>query len=223
MASIVCKNIRGNRYYYARECRRVNGKPKIVWQKYLGRADDIIATVTGKKTGVGPRPQEAVVSEFGATAALYDLARRLRVVEFIDRHVSKIKRGPSVGTYLLVAAINRCVAPRSKVKIGEWFAQRGKSKEGRASLRIVGLALLVTADFHVPLCHRTYPGNQPDAPTFASLTSELVARHRRIVRSVQRVTLVFDKGTIPRKTFKRWPIARTTSLAPWSPRNIPNC
>jgi transposase len=277
VASIVSKNIRGNRYYYARECRRVNGKPKIVWQKYLGRADDIIATVTGKKTGVSPKPREAVVREFGASAALYDLARRLRVVEFIDRHVPKTQRGPSVGTYLLVAAINRCVAPRSKARIGEWFdqtvlrrlldvhskqltsqrfwdnmdrvslesieaiegdltahlvrefdldlrqvlfdatnfftfidsfnerctiAQRGKSKEGRASLRIVGLALLVTADFHVPLCHRTYPGNQPDARTFGSLTSELVARHGRIAESIERVTLILDKGNNSRENLE---------------------
>ncbi len=278
MASIIGKNIRGNRYYYARECRRVNGKPKIVWQKYLGRADDIVAVVTGKKTGGGPKPREAVVREFGASAALYDLAQRLRIVEFIDHQVPKTPRGPSVGTYLLVAAINRCVAPRSKAKIGEWFdqtvlrrlldvqskqltsqrfwdnmdrvslksieaieadltahlvrefdldlrqvlfdatnffsfidsfnerwtiAQRGKSKEGRASLRIVGLALLVTADFHVPLCHRTYPGNQPDAPTFGSLTSELVARHRRIAEGVEGVTLIFDKGNNSRENLEK--------------------
>ena len=38
MASITKKVIRGKPYYYARECKRVDGKPKIVWQKYLGRA-----------------------------------------------------------------------------------------------------------------------------------------------------------------------------------------
>ena len=41
------------------------------------------------------------------------------------------------------------------------LAQRGHSKEGRASLRIVGLALLVSADSHLPLLHSTYPGNRP--------------------------------------------------------------
>src|SRR3989304_5692455 len=65
------------------------------------------------------------------------------------------------------------------------LAQRGKSKEGRAALRIVGL---------VPLPHRTYPGNQTDAPTFASLTEELVARYREITDGTAHVTLVFDKG-----------------------------
>jgi transposase len=74
------------------------------------------------------------------------------------------------------------------------LAQRGKSKEGRASLRISGLALLVTADGHVPLGHHTYPGNQPDATTFASLTDELVTRHQLVAAGGERVTLLFDKG-----------------------------
>ena len=45
MVSIIKKTIRGKLYYYARECRRVDGKPKIVWQKYLGKAEDIVAAV----------------------------------------------------------------------------------------------------------------------------------------------------------------------------------
>jgi transposase len=74
------------------------------------------------------------------------------------------------------------------------LAQRGKSKEGREALRIVGLALLVSADFHVPLLHATYPGNQHDAPTFASLSETLVERYRTISQGTEHVTLVFDKG-----------------------------
>jgi len=54
---------------------------------------------------------------------LYDLARRLDLVGHIDRHVPKRGTGPSVGTYLLVAILNRCVAPCSKAGIAEWFAQ----------------------------------------------------------------------------------------------------
>lgn len=61
-------------------------------------------------------------------------------------------------------------------------------------MRIVGLALLVTADFHVPLFHHTYPGNQPDAPTFASVTEALVARCKRVVAGAEHITIVFDKG-----------------------------
>ena len=87
MASLIKKIIRGRPYYYARQCKRVDGKPKIVWQKYLGRPQDIIEAVTGPAApGAPAQPKEADVSDFGAVAALYDLATRLRIVEFIDRH-----------------------------------------------------------------------------------------------------------------------------------------
>jgi transposase len=271
MASLIKKTVHGKAYYYARECRRVDGKTKIVWQKYLGRADDIIAALAQPPTPRSTAPEKAVVTEFGAVVALYDVARRLRLVEHIDRHVPVPRgpRGPGVGDFLLVAALSRCLDPRSKVRIAAWFrrtalrrlldlrpeqltsqrfwdqmdrlpphaitaierdltahlirefaldvrqvlfdatnfftfidtfngrctlAQRGHSKEGRAALRIVGLALLVTTGFHIPLCHHTYPGNQPDSPTFASLTAELVQRHQILATQVQDITLVFDKG-----------------------------
>src|SRR3954466_12331755 len=271
MPSLIKTTIHGEAYYYARECRRIDGKPKIVWQKYLGRADDIIATLTHSTTPRTAAPEAAVITEFGAVVALYDLARRLRLVEHIDRHVPAPRgpRGPSVGHYLLVAALNRCTDPRSKAQIAAWYqrtalrrlldfrpeqltsqrfwdqmdrlpphaipaierdltahlirefaldvrqvlfdatnfftfidtfnercprAQRGHSKEGRAALRIVGLALLVSTDFHIPLCHHSYPGNQTDSPTFASLTDELIKRHELLSASVQDITLIFDKG-----------------------------
>lgn len=267
MTSLIKKTIRGKPYYYARECQRVDGKPKIVWQKYLGKAEDIVAAMTHPPQAVPA--SAAVVTEFGAVAALYDLAKQLDLVALIDRHVPKRGGGPSVGTYLLVAILNRCVAPCSKAGIAEWFqetalrrlisiearqlssqrfwdnmdrvspeavaaiervvvqrmveafaidlsqvlfdatnfftfidtfnerstlAQRGKSKEGRKALRIVGLALLVSADGHVPLLHRTYPGNQADAPTFRGLTDALIARYRELTDGAEHVTLVFDKG-----------------------------
>ena len=266
MASLVKKIIRGNAYYYARQSQRVNGKPKIVRQVYLGRADDIVAKL--QQAASAPKPQ-ATVRDFGAVAALFDLARRLRLAEIIDRHLPKRGPGPSVGTYLLVAVLNRCLDPCSKSALAAWFqrtvldrllplqpsqlssqrfwdnmdrvspdaiqaierdlvaamvrdfrvdlrhllfdatnfftfidtfndkptlAQRGHSKEGRASLRIVGLALLVSADSHLPLLHATYPGNRPDAPTFQDLCSRLTERCRAITDSLESITLVFDKG-----------------------------
>src|SRR5467141_2341368 len=103
MASLLKKTIRGKTYYYARECRRVNGKPKIVWQKYLGRADDIIAALGHSPASADP-PEKATVSEFGAVAALYDLAQRLRLGELVDSHLRKRRgpHGPSTGTYVLL-------------------------------------------------------------------------------------------------------------------------
>ena len=92
MASLIKKTVRGKPYYYARECQRVDGKPKIVWQKYLGRAENIIARCTA--TPAVPQPLEAVVREFGAVMALYDLAQRLDLVGHVDRHVPKAGDGP---------------------------------------------------------------------------------------------------------------------------------
>ena len=123
MASIIKKMIRGKPYYYARECKRVDGKPKIVWQKYLGKAEDIIDALTqsASQTAIPVAPTEAVVTEFGAVVALYDLAQRLQLIKHIDRHAPKRGTGPSVGTYLLVAILNRCAAPCSKASIADWF------------------------------------------------------------------------------------------------------
>lgn len=271
MASLTAKKVGRHTYYYARQCQRVNGKPKIVWQKYLGKLDDIIDAVgqAKGKTADTPKPLQALVLDSAAIVALLDIAKRLRLVEHIDRHVPKERDGPSVGTYLLIATLNRCVAPCSKASIRRWFedtvlgrrleiqpsqlssqrfwdnmdrilpedierieadlvatmvkrfevdlhrvlfdatnfftfidtfnqrstlAQRGKSKQGRASLRIVGLALLITQDAHLPLLHRTYPGNKPDAPTFSSLIQDLVRRCQQITGAAEHVTLIFDKG-----------------------------
>lgn len=74
------------------------------------------------------------------------------------------------------------------------LSQRGHAKSKRTDLRIVGLALLVSSDFDIPLFSRTYPGNQPDSVTFASVSSELVARYRQLAHKLEHVTLVFDKG-----------------------------
>jgi transposase len=265
--SLQKKIIRGHPYWYARECQRVEGRPKIVWQKYLGKAEGIVrAQGASSQT---PQPKEVVLCDFAGAAALYDLTRQLDLVPTIDRYAGKREPGVSVGAYLTLAALNRCLAPTSKAGMAEWYqgtvlsrllpvprhaltsqrfwdhmsylktekiqlieqdltrtlierfqidlscllydttnfytfvdsfneapslAQRGKSKEKRTDLRIVGLALLVTRDFHIPLFHHAYPGNAHDATTLASITETLVARYRLFSQSVEEITLVYDKG-----------------------------
>jgi transposase len=116
MASLTKKLVGGKPYYYLRECRRVNGKPKIVWQEYIGTPQQLALRLTR------PHPQEAVIREFGALVAAFHLAQQLDIVPTIDRYVPKRgTQGPSVGQYLLVATLNRCVAPRSKAQIGDWY------------------------------------------------------------------------------------------------------
>ena len=43
MASLTAKVIKGKTYYYARECQRVGGKPKIVRTVYLGSLDNNVS------------------------------------------------------------------------------------------------------------------------------------------------------------------------------------
>ena len=265
--SLQKKKVRGHTYWYARECQRVDGTPKIVWQKYLGRAEDIAGDAGAPSQP--PAPRKVTLSDFAAPAALYDLIEQLDLVATIDRHAGKRAQGVSVGAYIALAAINRCLAPTSKARMADWYtgtvlrrllpippnlltsqrfwdhmsyldadkiaaieqdlthrlidrfhielsclfydttnfytfidsfneasglAQRGKSKEKRMDLRIVGLALLVTKDFHIPLFHQVYAGNIHDSTSFASVTEALVARYRLFSQSVDQITLVYDKG-----------------------------
>jgi len=121
MASLTEKIINGRKYYYARVCKRVNGKPKIVQTHYLGTVEKMIENAHGPKQI--PRAKEVCILELGATAALLDIAQRLQFVEIIDRHCPKRNQGPSVGQYMLVAAINRASHPTSKTLLGQWFDQ----------------------------------------------------------------------------------------------------
>jgi len=115
--SLLKKVIRGHPYWYARECQRVGGKPTIVWQKYLGKAE-AIATAMGAPSR--PTPPTAVdLWAFAGPAALYDLTRQLDLVATIDRHAGKRSQGVSVGTYITLAAINRCLAPTSKARFAD--------------------------------------------------------------------------------------------------------
>jgi transposase len=52
-----------------------------------------------------------------------------------------------------------CATCTDSFNEGSTLAQRGKSKQKRRDLRLIGLALLVTRDFHLPLFHRVYAGN----------------------------------------------------------------
>ena len=74
------------------------------------------------------------------------------------------------------------------------LAQRGHPKSGRTDLRLIGLALLVSTDFNVPLFSHVYPGNQNDAKMFSRAREALVQRCRRIADECEDITVVFDGG-----------------------------
>jgi len=122
MASLTAKIINGKTYYYARECRRVDGKPKIVRTTYLGTLDKIVAAVEGAKEP--PTHQSVDIAAFGDVVALFDMAEQIGLVPLINRHVPKRRRqGLTSGQYLLLAAINRGAHPTSKAKFADWYRQ----------------------------------------------------------------------------------------------------
>jgi transposase len=117
LASLTKKIIKGRPYYYLRETAWVEGRPKVVRTRYLGRAEDIERRLA---EGLG-EPKAIEVRSFGAVAAALRLARELGVSEAIDRQLpARRGRGPSVGELIELAAINRACAPRSKRQLGDW-------------------------------------------------------------------------------------------------------
>jgi transposase len=285
MGSIIHKVKKGRTYYYAVKSGRVNGKPRIVWQKYLGTFDDI---VTRTEDATPPKPKTADLFEAGGVAALLRIAQRLDLLNLINQQVPKRSQGPSVGHYLLLAALNRALAPCSKLAIGDWYegtvlrrlwafekaafssqrfwdhmdlisekaieamqeavvlraqqefrldpqlllydttnfftflattnerctlAERGKNKQKRVDLRQVGLALLVTRDFQIPLFHRVYEGNIPDVSLFPTVARDLVRQYRKACGEEGKATLVFDKGNIHEDAMEQLVLARQPFLA----------
>jgi len=267
MSSLIGKRIGGQTYYYLREVARVGGKPKIVSQRYLGKAEDIAAAMEGAAVV----PERTRHLAFGDVAAAWSVLQRLGVSEIIDQ-VAGARRADaaaSVGTYLALAALNRIVAPCSKLAFADWWAttaadrwvkipavaldhrrfwdamdaisparlaeierrigrvmaerfgldlsalvldmtnfatfidtgnekapiaQRGKAKQKRHDLRLVGLALVVTRDGGIPVVSRAYPGNRPDVTQFSAVIDELVTRYQQLAGGVEELTVVFDAG-----------------------------
>lgn len=121
MASIVGKK-RGNQtYYYLVESARVDGKPRIVDQQYLGSTEEVMARLSGAPAGSPERTQH---KRFGDLAAVWAILERLKVVEAIDEVCGsrRADAGASVGTYLALATLNRVVAPCSKLGFSDWWA-----------------------------------------------------------------------------------------------------
>ena len=120
MPSLTPKIINGHTYYYARYSQRVDGKPKIVRQVYLGKVDDIVAATEGAHTPT--QPLETEIAAFGDVAALFEIAQRLELLPLLDANLpAKRRQGLTGGQYLLLAAINRAAAPTSKSQLADWY------------------------------------------------------------------------------------------------------
>ncbi|HYA53524.1 MAG TPA: IS1634 family transposase [Streptosporangiaceae bacterium] len=264
-------------YYYLVESARVDGKPRIVSQEYLGTADELAAAMRGGGLGLPDRTRH---KDFGAVAAAWGMLQDLGVAGVIDQVTGPAPAGQPLptGTYLALAALNRLVAPCSKAAFADWWkttagdrftkipataldhrrfwdamhavtveqleqisekiavriarsagvdvssvalditnfatfidtgngrapvAQRGKAKQKRSDLRLVGLGLVVTRDGGIPLTWHAYPGDRPDVTQFPGMIDQLTARYQAVCAASEApaetaqtadVTVVFDAG-----------------------------
>lgn len=276
MSSLYKKIINGKPYFYLREMARVDGKPKMVSERYLGSAADIVKAMDAAEAGMVPERTRHLA--FGDVAAVWSLLTDLDVAAVIDDVVGarRSDAGASVGTYLALAALGRLVAPRSKKAFADWWAgtagdrftkisgkvldhrkfwdamhtvdadalqdisarlaarmiegfdldtssvaldmtnfatyidttndkapiaQRGKAKQKRTDLRLVGLGMVVTRAGGIPLVWHAYPGNRPDVTQFPTLIEHLTQRYTNLADTDDNagtiwpsMTVVFDAG-----------------------------
>jgi transposase len=130
MAYLVGKKQDGKTYYYLTESARVDGKPRIVSQQYLGSADEIAQRLSEAGPGEPDRSRHLA---FGDVAAVWHMLDRLDVVGIVDDVVGSRRSdaAASVGTYMALACLNRVVAPCSKLAFAQWW-------EKTAGDRVVG-------------------------------------------------------------------------------------
>ena len=120
MASLYKKVINGRPYWYLREMGRVDGKPKLVSERYLGTAAEIEALLDTREAAMLPERTRHL--DYGAVAAVWGLLNDLDVAALIDRHVSAVPGLPlSPGAYLTLAVLNRVVDPCSKSGFAPWW------------------------------------------------------------------------------------------------------
>ena len=94
MASLYPKKIGGKTYWYLREMARVDGKPKMVSERYLGTAAEIAAAVEGREAAA--RPERTRHLAFGDVAAAWGMLEDLGVAAVIDEVAGVRPPGPAL-------------------------------------------------------------------------------------------------------------------------------
>ncbi|MGW8157589.1 MAG: IS1634 family transposase [Desulfoprunum sp.] len=119
MAHFHIKTKKGRPYLYVREIARVDGKPKVISQIYIGSPEKVAGLLGGKEADV----LSLKVEEFGSLWLAYQIDRDIDLCGIVDNVVPKAERetGPSVGEYFLYCVLNRMVQAVSKNKLADWF------------------------------------------------------------------------------------------------------
>jgi transposase len=120
MASLIAKKKGKQLYYYLVESARVDGKPRIVHQAYLGTADKVAALV---KDRTSPVPLSAASRDFGLPGALWLAAQQTGLWDVLEKLWPAPRSGLSPARYLLLAAIHRICQPGPKTEVADWYSR----------------------------------------------------------------------------------------------------
>ena len=116
MGSIVTKGRGDQAYVYLVESARVDGKPRIVDQVYLGTKREVLDRLTSKDPGL---PDQSEHRSFGDVAAAWQMIEKLGVAAVINEVAGPARVHPScsVGTYLALAICNRIVGSLLQARV----------------------------------------------------------------------------------------------------------
>ena len=118
MPSVIGKKKGNQVYYYVATSGRVDGKPRIVHQTYLGTAERLAQLVRDK---AAPVPLEASARDAGLPAALWQAARLSGAFDALLSIWPAPPKGPSIPHFLLLAAFHRICAPGPKTELADWY------------------------------------------------------------------------------------------------------
>ena len=119
MAHFHIKTKKGRPYLYVREIARVDGKPKVVSQVYIGSPERVSGLTQGQESDV----VALKVEQFGAIWLACQIDAGVDLCSIVDGIVSPADRetGPSVGEYFLYCVFNRMIQSVSKNKLASWY------------------------------------------------------------------------------------------------------
>jgi transposase len=119
MAHFHVKKKKGRPYLYVREIARVDGKPKVVSQVYLGSPERVAGLAKGSES----KPLKIKVEEFGALWVAKKMEEDIELSAIIDSVLPRAPRetGPSIGEYFLYCVWNRMIEAVSKNRLSQWY------------------------------------------------------------------------------------------------------
>ena len=121
MAHFHVKKKKGRPYLYVREIARIEGKPKVVSQIYIGSPE----RVAGLASGIEKDPVNIKVEEFGALWLAQQMDQDIGLAAIIEDIVPRAARetGPTIGEYFLYCIWNRMVDAVSKNRLSRWYGR----------------------------------------------------------------------------------------------------